>query len=109
MKANYMATSSDIKKLAKESAKEEYTKLEQQHAKSFSVQFWAVMLYVLVKFRGYTHKNAIKFYKDVGAFFSVMDGGIMGRTFDTENCIAFCKQELKLDLINEIDAETKAK
>ena len=89
--------------------KAEYEKVQAEHAKQFSIQIIAAILYTKFINTNISTAKLKQEYQDLQATFELMENGFMGLNFNVEDCIAWVKDTLKIDLDEELKTEVKNK
>lgn len=108
MKANYVTLSkSEIRK----QVQQEYEKVKDDVYKAVMndviSQFIAVCMCVLHREYGFGAKRLQHFLDSVISEFDIMECGIMGKKYDPLDCLAFLKNEYKIDVDKAISNESE--
>lgn len=105
MKARVLTTQKDIREAVEDNIKSRMPEIAKEH----SVQLMAVVLTTLNKDYRHTPTYCRAFFHKINEMFSVMDINILGKKFDVEDCIDYCKNKLGIDLEQEITAKVECK
>lgn len=105
MNCRVLTNQSAIKKAVEDEIKSRMPDIAKEH----SVQLMAVVLITLNKDYRHTPTYCRAFFHKINDMFSAMDINILGKKFDVEDCIDYCKDRLGIDLEKEITAKVECK
>lgn len=87
--------------------KEQYIQYDTQAREETFIQAVAVFLTVLKQYRGHTNEYCKKIFDDINSKFKLMETGTFGQKSNVEDCVAFVKNEIGIDLEKEIKGDFK--
>ena len=92
------------RKIIRDATAEEYQKQYAKQAKDMSVQLIATVLYCF-HLRGWRKKRLYRLFKEINSTYRLMDGAVMGKKFNPDDCKNFIKDKYGIDLEKEISVE----
>lgn len=97
MKARVFKTESQIRKIVENEAKSQTTKIYDAALKDACYQCFAVMMCVLHKEFGFGGERLRKLKDLTESEFMQMKVGILGRSYSTNDCVKFLKENYGID------------
>lgn len=94
------------RKIIRNATIEEYQKQYATQAKDMSVQIIATVLYCF-HLKGWRKKRLYRLFKEINSTYSLMDGAVMGKKFNPDDCKNFIKDKYGIDLDKEVTVEVK--
>ena len=97
-KNKIFTTKAEVEKACQKEIESRIEKLYEEVKRDVARQVMATCLYELNKEFGFGKDRLNKFYDGVSAMFMLMESGVMGGKFSTEDCINHCKEKFKINL-----------
>lgn len=94
------------RKIIRNATAEEYQRQYETHAKDMSVQIIATVLYCF-HLKGWRKKRLYRLFKEINSTYNLMDGAVMGKKFNPDDCKNFIKDKYGIDLDKEVTVEVK--
>lgn len=86
------------KKLTNEVYLDVYNEIFDRVRNDIIEQLMATSLYELNKEFGFGKKRLLQYYNGISAMLLFMKNGVMGKSFTTDDCIKYCKEEFDIDV-----------
>lgn len=97
-KGNVFVTKQQVELACQKEIDNKIEQMYEQVKKDVARQVMATCLFELNKEFNFGEKRLLQFFNGVSSMFFLMNNGVMGKDFTTEDCIRHCKEYFNIDL-----------